>query len=323
VEVPDGASIADAESAMNLLEQVSNLLMRAGDVLRVSDPTSAFAYRVSRIGLWLLMQQDPPSEGGQTYLPSPPDHVRAALEGMLEASNWDGLLGSIDEVVAEHRLWLDPHRYASAALDNLGYADAKTAYLKELALLLQRAPELATLTFNDGVPFADEQTRAWIDAEVRPMLGAGGGARPSGGAGGAPAGKGFRALEKAVADAGTLIENGDPLGAIQAVAKVSGQAVTPVDKFRSRLAIAQICLQIGQLAIARAQLDGLERMARQHRLDEWDPELCAELYGALYSALRGLNAGYEPTEEARKRENEVFERLCELDAAAAFRLSTS
>jgi type VI secretion system protein VasJ len=234
------------------------------------------------------------------------------------------LLASIDEVVAEHRLWLDPHRYASTALDNLGYADAKTAYLKELALLLQRAPELATLTFNDGVPFADEQTRAWIDAEVRPMLGAGGGGGgAAAGRGGAPAGKGFRALEKAVAEAGTFIENGDPLSAIQAVTKVSGLATTPVDKFRARLAIAQICLQIGQLPIARAQLDGLERMAKLHRLDEWDPELCAELYGALYSTIRGLNAGYEVTEEARKRENEVFERLCELDAAAAFRLSTS
>ena len=94
-----------------------------------------------------------------------------------------------------------------------------------------------------------------------------------------------------------------------------------MDKFRAKLAVAQICLQIGQLAIARAQLDGLERMARQHKLDEWDPELCAELYGALYTALRGLNAGYEVSEEARKRENEAFERLCELDAALAFRLS--
>src|SRR5689334_20172810 len=108
--------------------------MRAGDALRVSDPSSAMAYRLSRIGLWLLMQQDPPAQEGQTYLPSPPEHVRAALQGMFEASNWDGLLGSIDAVVAEHRLWLDPHRFASAALDGLGYADAKVAYLKELAL---------------------------------------------------------------------------------------------------------------------------------------------------------------------------------------------
>lgn len=62
-------------------------------------------------------------------------------------------------------------------------------------------------------------------------------------------------------------------------------------------------------------------MANQHQLHAWDPELCAELFGALYTTLRGLNAGYEVSEEARKRESDAFQRLCELDAALAFRLS--
>ena len=298
--------------------------MRAGEALRVADPSSAFAYRIARTGLWLFVQQDPPSENGQTYLPSPPDHVRSAFDGMAEGGSWDGILASLDEVVSEHRFWLDPHRHASNALENLGLADAKLAHLFEVALLLRRAPELPNLTFNDGVPLADDLTKAWIDSEVRPVLGAGG--APSGGgggAGGAPGGKGFRALEKAMTEARAFIEAQEPLSAIQAVTKVAAQAITPVDKFRSKLAIAKICLELGQLAIARAQLDGLERMAKQHRLEEWDPELCGELYAGLYQAIRGLNQGYEVTDEQRKREAEVFERLCELDAAAAFRISNS
>lgn len=322
VAVPDGTAITDAESANAALEQVSTLLLRAGEALRLADPSSAFAYRIARMGLWLFMQQDPPAENGQTYLPSPPDHVRSAFDGMAEAGNWDGILASLDEVVSEHRFWLDPHRHASNALENLGYADAKVAHLLEVALLLRRAPGLVDFTFNDGVPLADDQTKAWIDAEVRPVLGAGG-APSGGGAGGAPGGKGFRALDKAMSEARAFIEAQEPLSAIQAVTKVAAQAITPVDKFRSKLGIAKICLEIGQLAIARAQLDGLERMAKQHRLDEWDPELCGELYGALYQAIRGLNQGYEVTDEQRKREAEVFERLCELDAAAAFRISNS
>ena len=123
------------------------------------------------------------AERGGTNLPAFAAGSRArGARGHARGVELGRLLASIDEVVAEHRLWLDPHRYASAALDSLGHADAKVAYLKELALLLQRAPELVTLTFNDGVPFADEQTRAWIDAEVRPMLGAGGAATAAGGA---------------------------------------------------------------------------------------------------------------------------------------------
>lgn len=322
--MPDGSAIVDAESANNVLDQVSTLLMRAGEALRLADATNAFAYRVARTGLWLFMQQDPPNEEGQTYLPSPPDHVRGAFDGMAEAGNWDGILASLDEIVSEHRFWLDPHRHVSNALDNLGHGDAKMAHLMEVALLLRRAPGLATFTFNDGVPLADDATKAWIDSEVRPVLGSGGAPSTGGGGGGAaPGGKGFRALEKALTEARAFIEAQEPLSAIQAVTKVAALAITPVDKFRSKLAIAKICLELGQLAIARAQLDGLERMAKQHRLEEWDPELCGELYGALYQAVRGLNQGYEVTEEQRKREAEVFERLCDLDAAAAFRISNS
>jgi type VI secretion system protein VasJ len=322
--VPDAGGITDADSANAVLEQVSTLLMRAGEALRIADGSSAFGYRIARTGLWLFMQQDPPAQEGQTYLPSPPDHVRSAFDGMAEAGNWNGIVGSLDEVVSEHRFWLDPHRHVSNALENLGFADAKMAHLFEVATLLRRAPGLATFTFNDGVPLADDLTKAWIDNEVRPVLGSGG--APSGGGGGgggAPGGKSARALEKALTEARAFIEAQEPFSAIQAVTKVAAQTITPVDKFRSKLAIAKICLEIGQLAIARAQLESLERMAKQHRLDEWDPELCGELYGALYQTVRGLNQGYEVTDEQRKRETEVFERLCELDAAAAFRISNS
>lgn len=325
VAVPDGSAITDADSANAVLDQVSTLLMRAGEALRAADPSSAFACRVARMGLWLFIQQDPPSENGQTYLPSPPDHVRSAFDGMAESASWDGILASLDEVVSEHRFWLDPHRHVSNALENLGYTDAKMAHLIEVALLLRRAPELPNLTFNDGVPLADDSTKAWIDSEVRPVLGSAGATSGGGGggAGGAPGGKGFRALDKAMTEARAFIEAQEPLSAIQVVTKVAAQAIAPVDKFRSKLAIAKICLELGQLPIARAQLEALERMAKQHRLDEWDPELCGELYAGLYQAVRGLNQGYEVTEEQRKRETEVFERLCELDAAAAFRISNS
>lgn len=323
VEVPSAGAITDADSALSVLEQTGTLLQRAGDALRAADASNPLAFRISRTGLWLLVQGDPPAENGQTYLPSPPDHVRGAFDGMAEAGNWDGILATVDEIAGEYALWLDPHRHAANALEQLGHADAKMALLREVALLLARAPQIPELSFNDGTPLCDEQTKGWIESEVRPVLGAGGGASAGGGGGAAaPGGKGFRALEKAMTEARGLIENGDPLGAIQTVSKVAATAVTPVDRFRSKLGIAQICIQLGQFPIARPQLEVLERMAKQHRLEEWDPELCADLYGALYTTLRALNQGFEVPEEARKREMEVFERLCELDAAAAFRLST-
>ena len=101
---------------------------------------------------------------------------------MAGASNWEALIATADVAGADNPLWLDPHRYISLAMDNLGeaYFAAKQALLVEVALLLQRAPELPTLTFNDGSPFADADTVAWIEAEVSKVLGSGGGGAPAG-----------------------------------------------------------------------------------------------------------------------------------------------
>lgn len=108
--------------------------------------------------------------------------------------------------------------------------------------------------------------------------------------------------------------------AVAVIAKVLVTATKPVDRFRGKLEIAKLCLQGEQYGIARAQLDGLDKQAADHRLWDWDPALCAELYEAQFLAQRGVNRMEEPTPEARTREATAFERLCQLDAGAALRL---
>ena len=217
----------------------------------------------------------------------------------------------MEEQFNESPLWLDPHRYAAQALDNLGegYAAAKRALLGELALLLARAPELLELTFNDGTPFADAATKQWIGAEVK----AGGG----GGGGG-----GVNKVEAKVNEARTMVANGALPDAVQLLVKIAATALTPVDRFRARLGVAQVCIQGEQWLIARSALDGLDKLVEQHRLAEWAPDLCAEVYAALYQAHRGANApmGMDAPPELRARETLAFERLCQLDAGAALKL---
>jgi type VI secretion system protein VasJ len=102
--------------------------------------------------------------------------------------------------------------------------------------------------------------------------------------------------------------------------KAAAAAPTPVDRFRAKLAIAQICAQIQQFAIARAQLETLEQLIERHHLTAWQPDICAEAYGALFTCLRAMNQGYDAPPEARVKEAQAFERLCQLDAALAFKL---
>src|SRR5262249_52947064 len=111
-------------------------------------------------------------------------------------------------------------------------------------------------------------------------------------------------------------------GAFAILHKAAKAAQAPADRFRARLAIAKMSLQVGQMGIAKAQLEGLERTAAYHHLSEWQPDLCADLYSALFQVHRAQNAafGMEVPAEARAKETSAFEKLCELDSSAALKL---
>jgi type VI secretion system protein VasJ len=176
--------------------------------------------------------------------------------------------------------------------------------------MLLRAPSMPELSFNDGRAFADDATRAWLTAEVMPVLGGGGG-----GGGGSATPKSY--VDKPLKEARAMLAEERLADALEVLAKAAAAAPSPTDRFKVRLASAQMCIQVQQFAIARAQLEGLERIAEQHRLVEWEPALCAELYSALYAAHRALAQFEESTPEGRLRMASVFERLCQLDAGAA------
>ena len=140
-----------------------------------------------------------------------------------------------------------------------------------------------------------------------------------------PAHIGRRVVHEAIQEAQAKLAGDAPdlPGAFAILHKAAKTAPAPADKFRARLALAKIALQVNQVNIAKAQLEGLERMAAYHHLAEWQPDLCADLYGALYLVHRATNAAYgmEAPPEARAKEMGAFEKLCELDASAALKLT--
>jgi type VI secretion system protein VasJ len=305
-------AIADADAATAAIPVCSQILCRIGELLRGADPTDASAYRAYRMGLWLEIQKTPPAEDGVTLIEAPPADARAPLEARLAAEDWTGLIEAADAFAVDYPLWLDLQRYVATGLARLGAEDARRSLLGEVASLLLRAEGLGSLLFKDGTPIADDETRAWIEGEVQKG--------PRGGAvHGAPRAA-ASPLDQPIEEARALADNGQLPEAVARISKALGAAAKPVDRFRGRLEIAKLCLGGGQAAIACAQLDGLERLAERHHLDEWEPALSAELYAALYTAYRVMSQVEELTPEGRARLRSAFERLCQLDAEAALRV---
>lgn len=307
------ASLVSAEDARRALEPTTRLLVKMGQLMRSERPENPMAYKLSRFAMWLELTQAPLVTDGKTLVPPPGAHIRTRLDSLVSAADWLNLLNEADVQGANFILWLDPHRFCATAMSALGalFLKAKEELLLQVALMLKRIPTLATMTFSDGTPFADAQTQMWLENEVKPILagdGGGGAAAPS-------------VLDEPLKEAKDFAMKGELGKALTIIMSASDAAPTPAERFRGRLAIAQLCLGAGQSEIARSQLDGLTEVIRRHELAVWDPKLAADVYASLYSAYRGLNVGPNVTPEAKAAEEATFEKLCQLDAAMALKLA--
>src|SRR5690606_37100034 len=172
-------------------------------------------------------------------------------------------------------LWLDGHHYAARAYEALGelYDGARRVIESEVAALALRSPGIADLRFAGGTPLASDDTKAWIAG-----LASGGG----GGGGGAAAGK--DPVAKAVLQAQELLAAEQLPQAVTVLQRTAATATSPMVRFRAKLEGSKILLHAGFADLARAQLEGLDRLVERHRLDEWDPDLAVQLYATLYRA---------------------------------------
>jgi type VI secretion system protein VasJ len=300
------AKPAAAADAMDFLRNVGSSLLDVASMLRQADASDARAYRVLRVGLWLHMAAPPPAAGGKTQVPAPPEGLRNQLATIAQNQRWPALLEETEAAASQHRFWLDLHRMSWQALSALGatHERARDAVVAELRSLLGRMPQLPTLSFADGTPMADPQTRGWIEEQIL----AGSGPAPARRAGAADDGS----AEK-------LAEAKKLLGATQvpeALAILRDEAAKRLGRQRFLVSIeaARLCAGAGLTAIAKSLYEELDREARAHHLEEWEPDLAAECLKGLLASARAL--AKDPRGSLPDM-TEPYRRLCRIDPAAA------
>lgn len=311
-DVVNVGMVADADQALEALGKARTLVTHIASLLRQAKPENPAAYRLLRASLWIELQDPPAVMDGNTMLPPPNWEYVARFEALVAAEDWLTLIHEAEAAAIENPMWLDPHRYTALAMDRAGFQfnKAKKALVYEMAVLIARFPTLANLTFNTGDPYASPQTKMWLESEVSAVLSAGGG--KGGGV--------SSSLEEPLGQAKSLVVQGKLGEAVDLLGRAVATAPTPAERFRGKLALAQLCLRAGKLDIARAQLEGLHKQIEAHHLTAWEPGLCGEVYAALYAAHQGLNAAGAATPEAWAAQQAAFERLCQLDPAAALKL---
>ncbi|WP_164019422.1 type VI secretion system protein TssA [Pyxidicoccus trucidator] len=323
--LPASPDLSSAEAVTDFLRTVGTALLGAAGALRRASVEDPLSYRLLRTGLWLHLSR-PPATGanGRTPLPPFPAALHTKLETLESNQRWADLLDEAESALGQHRFALGLHRFSAAALTGLGEAHtaARAALVQELGAQLRRMPGTEELVAANGTPLTDEATRAWLRAEVLP-------ASPtttSSGAGVALAlpslslpteassiGSG-PALEE---EARSLLAAGRVHEAVTLLQGAVVSATTGRARFLSRLTLARLCANAGQLPLARAVYDALDEEVSAHSLDTWEPALAAAcLEGWLSTRTPGEKEGGRVAAKVRNR----YRRLARLDSSAALRV---
>jgi type VI secretion system protein VasJ len=155
-------------------EEAIDAVKQATKFLRDTNRKDVVPYRLLRAVMWDSL---PPSTNGKTRLPAPSKGTQSSLKNLLDAKDWEGLIDWCESKFIELGpcFWLDLQRFLCVALEGLGadYEAVRQAALQETAMFVTRFPKVTELTYDDGTPFADNETKDWLSKTVHPVLGRG------------------------------------------------------------------------------------------------------------------------------------------------------
>jgi len=284
---PESRPAAPAQPAQPLDAQSARASLASAafdfaSLARLENPADPWCWRAARMGAWLKLRGLPPDEGGRTMLPPPEQAVKNALLNLqAQGHNLEAAMAAEEQVTA-NLFWLDPHRVAAKALAGLGpdYAAARDAVCAEMRLFLSWLPGVDTLSFSDGTPFADAETRVWLAS-----LSAAGGETSGAGADGAGSAE-VPAQVRAEADA--RFARHDVAGALDVLGQAARGAVDGPTRLRLKLVQMEMLGRAGHWPVAMSLAEELVAEVERRGLEDWDPELAVEALLAARTVSLGL-----------------------------------
>jgi type VI secretion system protein VasJ len=319
VSYPEARVVQDYQSPQGAQRMLENHLQRLREIagyLWQQDSANPLVYRLNRKSLWFTVEDLPPATGGRTRIPAPDNQVIKMLFELRNTGNAEALLKAAEGRLSQFIFWLDLHRLVAEALVRLGnrHQKAHGVVCQETAFLLHRLPGLEELSFADGTPFANPETRNWLKGIAFDSK-TSGEARPAAAPNSTPA-EDRIALD--VADAQALIRKGRLLEALEKLQQKLNHASSSRERVLLRLAISQMLLNARQGKLALPHLEQVLRDIDTYRLEEYEPALTLR---GLKLALSGLESQTEPSFKVKTAD--VLYRIARLDMAEAIRLGKS
>ncbi|MFZ5427968.1 MAG: type VI secretion system protein TssA [Thermodesulfobacteriota bacterium] len=302
---PAGPAAVPKDPSAALEACLGQMVATAG-VLREADSSDPKAVILTRLGAWLRVDGLPPAENGQTMIPPPDENIKSSIAQLVSGRQFEEAVRRAEAQVPVYLFWLDLSRLAAEGLDSLGAKGepALAALKAQTALYVTRLKGIENMSFSDGTPFADAQTRTWLKTIA---LGSGRAVETA---------PGDSALSKALEAADALSGQKKFIEAVTALQDALRQARSGRERFDGLIAIAGTLSRSGRADLAGPNVEELLDLIGQYKLEQWEPD----------TALRGLLAAYDvlsidSSDEGKGRTRQVLSRIARINPAAAMRLS--
>ena len=336
VPAPD-QPLMDDRSLRDYLRQLQLSSRCLAEALLRQDVRDPRPYEINRTMTWAAITQLPQAKNDVTELKSVPLERRQLFQSLQEQGRHEALIFELEKSFANAPFWLDSHYLVCESLTALEAEEARHAVENLVANFMDRFPQLMQFKFADGVPFAADETRDWINSlhsgsgrlqdastvsqsvsSSEPFFrettgfGEGAGQTQQGdqGAKGASSGE---VSNEILEQARQLARNKALPKALALLQDHCRQAASEAQHFHRQLRLAEFCLQHKLPELARAQLEDLDRRLQEVSLFQWEPELSARVMQLLLQTAEKSKVGTP----GHERQVAYFNRLCLIDAAKA------
>ena len=302
--VPD----SDADPT-DICKQGLNLLAKSIAGLRQKNFTDPVAYRLNRVVAWTPIDEAPAATGGKTMLPPPDEQIISALTGLYDSAKWEELADSSESKVRQYLFWLDLSRYVAESMENLGHEAVRDAIEAETALFVKRLSGIDKLSFSDGTPFADLDTRQWIKelGEKRSGKGDESGQAAAGGI--------RQTIEEESRQAHQLVKEKSADEAVALFRRNLARSCSGREKFLRKTALCRLLISTKQTRIAGSYINDLLSDIDGYGLETWEPEVAVEALSVVLTGLR-LRKNDRNNEMAES----VIDRISVLDPVKALEM---
>lgn len=307
-DVPDQmASDQDATKTMNaglkLLKQVATYYLE-------NDAQNHKAYLFNRMAAWIPVNDLPPNTERVTKIPAPPEQIRSVLENLYTSGDWENLLTAAESKISQFLFWFDLSRWVYEALEHLGgpYEKARDTVGRETAAFVSRLAGIENLAFADETPFADPETKAWLEDMIR----AGDDDKKSSAeAEGAEEAQVEQEFDKARQTA----KEKDLPAAVEMLQERLRASGSYKARLLRRMALARLLILSKKNVPAKPHLEEILNEIQRFHLAEWDPELALEGYKVVLSGIRS-NKDQESVQKTRQ----VLDSIARISPGEALRL---